>query len=76
MDALDMEPCACGRMDRPCALWRCRCCYMEMEIQHALSELERGGEAWPGMTWAQFGFNRLEKLVTTGYLGHYVELEP
>ena len=70
-----MEPCPCGRMNRYKALWLCRCCYLEKEIRYALSELERGGEAWPGYTWAQFGMSRLDKLVTVGDLGVYVALE-
>jgi hypothetical protein len=57
--ALAVEPCPCGRMDKPVALWCCRCCYLEKEIGYALSELGRAGE------WPQSGLARLRKLVTS-----------
>jgi hypothetical protein len=57
-----MDRCPCNRMDKPAALWLCRCCYLEKEIGYALSELMRDGDAWPGQTWAQFGLSRLKRL--------------
>jgi len=52
------EPCPCGRMNKPAALWLCRICYLEKEIMYALSELERGGD------WPEAGMRRLRKLVS------------
>jgi hypothetical protein len=58
------DMCPCGRMMKPAALWLCRCCYLEKEIGYAISELERGGEAWEGRTWDSAGMGRLRKLVS------------
>jgi hypothetical protein len=40
----------------------CRAAYLEKEIGYARSELERDGEAWPGLSWHAYGLMRLEKL--------------
>jgi hypothetical protein len=64
---LAMEPCPCGRPElgrheKYTASWLCRAAYLEKEIGYARSELERDGEAWPGLSWHAYGLMRLEKL--------------
>lgn len=59
---LQEELCPCGRMMKLAATWLCTLCYVQKEIGYALSELERGGEAWPGHTWHDAGLERLQKL--------------
>jgi hypothetical protein len=49
-------------MEIPRFSWLCRLCYLQKEIGYALSELERGGDAWPGLSWHDAGIQRLEKL--------------
>lgn len=56
MNSESREICPCGRMGKPVMLWLCRCCYLEKEIRHAISELERGGD------WPRAGMARLKKL--------------
>ena len=53
---LPTDQCPCGRMDKPAALWLCRCCYLEKEIHYAVTELERGGDR------PAAGMRRLHKL--------------
>jgi hypothetical protein len=63
---IEEDMCPCGRMFKPAALWLCRACYLEKEIRYAISELERGGDAWQGRTWHDAGLERLKKL--TGWI--------
>jgi hypothetical protein len=42
--------------------WLCALCYIQKEIGYALSELERGGDAWEGHSWREAGLARLERL--------------
>lgn len=54
--------CPCGRMNRNLS-WMCSLCYLQKEIGYALSEIERGGDAWEGLSWHDAGIQRLQKLL-------------
>jgi hypothetical protein len=57
-----VELCPCSRMPKLEGSWLCRLCYIQKEIGYALSELDRGGDAWPGTSWHAYGLERLERL--------------